>query len=218
MSTYVRYTGLLTAGLTWLRARYGERLAGWIALSQDLIMEGARQATQVRTPDRAPYDALPHIGRNVQIERYAQDTDATYRARQRLAFPSWQQAGTRQAVLAQLAALGLSDAQLFEDHEWQREPQPYWSQFWLLFPEGTHAVGGSWTYGGGNTYGTGLVYGVTGITQLEVAALRALVCKWKRAALICREMIFATGPIYGTGLLYGGFTYGGDIATISGRC
>lgn len=220
MATYRSYTANLLAGLQWARAHYGQRLTeGLFALLSDLIAEGANQATKARSESTAPLDALPRIGQNKNLERYFADTDDTYRDRLLHAFSLWQQAGTKQAVEAALDAFGYPDAQVFEDADWHRPPQPYWSQFWIVFPYGTHTVSpAANTYGPTINYGEGYLYGVTGITPEEVSGLRRLVHKWKPSRSICREFIFANGPIYGTGLTYGasGLVYGGGSAIISG--
>jgi hypothetical protein len=223
MSTYIQYTAKLTAGIAWLRAKYGERTAGWIALTRDQIVEGATEAFKARLAVHAPYDALGYLGETLQIERYPRDTTEMYRRRLLRAFPQHEQGGTRQAILTELAefALGvtmsglllLEGAVLIEDWQWIHDPQPWWSQFWIIFPAGTHPViGTSQEYGDGSTYGTGDVYGVEGITALDIAALRSLVKKWKRATSILRQFIFVvTGELYGVGgNVYGqvGLVYG----------
>lgn len=221
---YKSFVITLLAGIQWARSHYGERLTGTIALLTDTLAEGANQAVKARfdSPYRGhnpPPDALPYIGQNKNIERYIADTDITYKGRLLQAFSLWSQAGTKQAVLRALAAYGQPLAQLYEDKDWARPPKPYWSQFWILFPSGTHTVTpGTETFGGGATYGSGVVYGASGITADEVDALRRLVKKWKRSASICREFIFeGVGSSYGGGPTYGdGTLFGGESAVIGG--
>lgn len=224
MGNYRTFVDSLLAHVPWLRQQYGEAFTtGFLALLADVIEEAANQAMKARfvLSDTVPDDALPHIGENVQLERYPLDTIDTYKARLAEAFTIWSQAGTRQGVLAALAASGFPGAQLIEDHEWDRQPKPYWSQFWIVFPDGTHNVTPSTAaYGDpGLRYGNGVLYGVQGITGEEIEGLRALAKKWKRAASILREMIFTDGGItYGTGASYGepGLTYGGTQVVVGG--
>jgi len=223
MSNYRAYVANLLGGIRWARAYYGERVTvGFIGLMSDMIAEGVSQTVKARFEDAPtfPADALAYVGGNKSIERYPGDTDATYKARTKQAFSSWEEAGTRHALLRELSAFGYPGALLYEDWEWSRPPQPWWSQFWVLFPDGTHSVAPSTVqYGSGELYGpSGLMYGVTGITAAELSGLRRIIKKWKRASSICRGLIFVTGGIvYGQGITYGsGAVYGGTQVIVSG--
>jgi hypothetical protein len=229
MSTHIRYVAKLTAGIGWLRAHYGERAAGWIALAHDQLAQGATDALKTRHAKLAPYDALGYIGESLRIARYPRDTVAMFRRRLLRAFPQHEQGGTRQAVLDELAefAIGVSGlllkgAILLEDWEYPADPQPWWSQFWIFFPPGTHpVVATTQEYGDGSLYGDGDVYGVEGIEAIDVAALRALVRAWKRASSILRAFVFVvSGEVYGVGgNVYGqtGLVYGTtELVAISG--
>lgn len=220
MATFRSYTTELLATITWARGYYGERLTGWIALMSDLISDGATAATQARFDTYAPDDALPYIGDNKQIERYAIDTTATYRARLLRGFSTWEMAGTRAAIVTQFRAAGYPDAQIYEPKDWPSRPVVgYTSQFWVVIPDATGVSSAPFAYGSGPTYGDGHFYGgITGLTAAQIAALRALLRKWKRSTTICREIIFHEGGIlYGTGHTYGdGSVYGGTSASIHG--
>lgn len=202
----------LLAGVRWTRGTWGDRLTlGFHALLADLTAEGARQANHARHTRACHDDALSRIGDTRDIQRYYSDAPSTYRARLRQAFSLHSQDGTKQAVERALSAYGFPGAVVYEDWEWYRPPQPWWSQGWIYFPPGSHSVIASTaTYGGGSTYGSGLLYGVSGITAGEVTGLRRLVKKHKRAGFIFRELIFQiSGVAYGTGATYGGgSTYG----------
>lgn len=221
MSTHRSYTEELQAGLRWAKAFFGVRLTGTIALHADLIAEGVRQAIRARAASVAPIDAYPRIGANTNIERFANDTDATYKDRLGKAFSIWQQAGTKQGLVRALAAFGFPGAIVVEDKDWDRPPKPYWSQFWVVLPLGTHSVTTSTAvYGDGHTYGqTDFLYGVQGITTVQVDGLRRLVRKWKASRSICREFIFESGGVvYGTSHTYGeaGLFYGGTPVFFGG--
>jgi len=205
MATFRSYTAKLLAGVQWARSFYGERFTeGFIALFADTLAEASNQAVKARFEGASTYplDALPQSGANKELERYDGDTDATYKQRLLAAFSIWQQAGTPQAVEAALDAFGYPAAVVWEDAEWVRPPQPWWSQFVVVFPVGTHPViPTTQVYGDGSVYGDGQLYGISGITATEVDGIRRLVRKWKRSASICRWLIFevsgtGTGPTF----------------------
>lgn len=214
MATHRSYTEKIQEGIRWARSYFGIRLTGTIALHHDLIAEGANDAIKSRSAKYSNVDAYPYIGGNVNLERFPNDTDATYRDRLMHAFSIWQQAGTKQGLERAFDYFGFAGVLVYEDKDWLRPPKPYWSQFWVWFPSGSHSVTTSTTvYGAGaGTYGSGSLYGISGITAELVEGLRRLVRKWKRSASICREFIFETGGItygagghtYGDGSLYGG--------------
>jgi hypothetical protein len=211
-----QYVGKLLAGVRWARAPWGQRLTvGLFGLFSDLNAEGARQANRARLTDGSHDDALGEIGRTRDIERYTNDSPATYRGRLARAFEIHAEDGTRQAVEKALAEFGFPSARVYEDWQWHRPPQPWWSQGWILFPAGSHGVSRTTqTYGDGSNYGEpGKLYGLTGITAGEIDGLRRLVKRRKRAAFIFRSLIFANGSTYGTGVLYGGgATYSAPIS------
>lgn len=212
--SFVTWVAKLNRGIGWMRSTWGERWGGVFALLGDFTAEGAREAVYARFPSYAAEDALVHCGRNVTFPQYPTETTAAYRDRVRQAFPLHKQRGTRQGVLAALAAFGLPGALLYEDHEWDRPPANYWSQWWLVFPAGTHSYTGPLLCGAGHIAGTGLACG-SGMSALEASALRQLVRQFKRASGICRDILIVesgylcgTGLICGTGLLCGSATVG----------
>jgi hypothetical protein len=209
---YRQWLADLLAGIRWARSTWGERLTlGYYALFADMTAEGARQANHARFTAQCHDDALAQIGDTRDIQRYYSDAPSTYRDRLRQSFALHSQDGTKQAVELALANYGFPGAVVYEDWQWHRPPQPWWSQGWIYFPPGTHSVvAGSATYNNGNTYNSGNLYSVAGITWAEVAGLRRLVKKHKRSGFIFREFIFQiSGSAYGTGGTYGGGgTYG----------
>lgn len=163
MSTFRSYAEALQTGVRWAKGFYGIRLTGTIALHCDLIAEGVNEAIKARFPKISAPDAYPYIGGNVNLERFPNDTDATYRDRLSHGFSIWQQAGTKQGLERGFDFFGFPYAQVYEDKDWQRPPKPYWSQFWVVFPDhaqtGGGAYGGGLSYGGGaGAYGNGITY------------------------------------------------------------
>jgi hypothetical protein len=169
----------------WLRGDWGEQLVMAFGLIYDLFAEEVRlsgEASMMESPDFAP-DALQRIGLERRMPRYLIDTDATYKSRLKNAWQAWQQAGTRQGVLAQLQAMGVQ-ATIVESFEWNWDDNPDdWSRFWVVI------TGHAWTqtvYGvpnyGDCTYGSNM-------TVAEVEALRKLVRQWKPAHVRCQYLI-----------------------------
>lgn len=204
---YRTWVGKLLAGVRWARGAWGEKLTvGFFGLFADLIAEGTREANHARWTRYSNDDALGEIGKTRDIERYYNDSPTQYRGRLARAFPIHETDGTDYAVELALDEFGFPDAVVYEDWEWHRPPQPWWSQGWIFFPAGSHAVTKTTqTYGDGSNYGDGDLYGVQGITLAEVDGLRRLVKRRKRAGFVFREFIFEiSGVTYGTGVLYGG--------------
>lgn len=216
---YRSYVSRLLAGVRWAAGYYGSRLTvGFFGLLADLVAEGTREANHARFTRYSHDDALGEIGNTRDIQRYYNDTPIQFRSRSARAFELHAEDGTDIAVEKALGEFGFPDAVVYEDWEWHRPPQPWWSQGWIYFPAGSHSVAKtSVTYGDGTTYGTGTLYGVVGITAGEVDGLRRLVKRRKRAAFIFREFIFGlydglgnAVPHYGTGVLYGGGSFYGS--------
>lgn len=222
MASFRQYVEQLTAGIQWLRNEFGAKLSGTIALLGDMVSDGANQAIKARfvSSDTFPADALPYVGNNTDLERFIVDTDDTYKARLANSFALNAQHGTRQIVLFMLSEAGWPDAELLEDEVYKAQPQPWWSQFVIMFPEGTHPVTvGSAVYGSGGfrygdaSLGSALIYGMSGITIARLNEIIRIVLKWKRPASVCRYLLFVVdGDVYGTGLMYGdpGLEYGGE--------
>ncbi len=190
MSTFRSYADALQTGVRWAKGFFGQRLTGTIALHCDLIAEGVSQAIKARSAKVSAPDAYPYIGSNVNLERYPNDTDATYKSRLLHAFSIWQQAGTKQGLERAFDFFGYPYVRVFEDKDWDRGPKPYWSQFWVFFPG--HAETGGSPYGSGVAYGGGLTYGV-GINYL--GGLNDV---------LPSSATYGSGSTYGnSGLLYG---------------
>lgn len=216
-SEYVGYLERLHANVGWARAQLAERFYGLIGLLVgNFPAEGATEALRARMPTHAAPDALVECGDARGLVQLHGETTAQFRTRCLEAFPSSAQRGTRQAVLRILAVLGYDNAQLYEDHQWNRPPKPYWSQSWLVISDDDlHTYPKPFTYGSGVTYGSGAVYG-SGFTALEVSAIRRAIARTKRGAGIFRELLvvyddaflYGTGVTYGSGAVYGGGSMG----------
>jgi len=201
------YLDTLLAGVGYLRGYWGSRLRGAVATLADLVAEGTREAVHARWTRACHDDALGEIGASRAMPRYPGEAVPQYRARLREAFDSHAQSGTSIGLANELNIFGLVGARVFEDWQWHRPPQPWWSQGWIWMPAGSHSVAPSTlVFGGGGVAGTGLVTGLTGISVAEVDGVRRLVRARKRASFVFREMIFElTGHVtFGTGVITGG--------------
>lgn len=203
-------------------------------LFPDLVSEAAQQATKVHfvgTPG-LPDDALPYVGAQKDIDRYPGETVASYKARIATGIQDHIEGGTDIRVEEDLA-IAYAAGEIFEDSEWVRPPQPFWTNNWLFFSKEAMlaSTGGGPIPGPPQTYGTpGLVYtsyalaprvyGAVNLTPQSVRLIRALVRKWKAARSVFREAIFEfTGETYGTGHVYGeaSLSYGSSQGIIQVR-
>lgn len=167
---------------TWLRGTWGEYLIGTFGFVYDAIQETHYEAGAVASLDAPsfPIDALPHVGSERNIERYASETDATYKARVRGAWVAWPQAGTKNGLLSQLTAAGF-DAEIMEMKDWDWDGDAdNWSRFWVII----HDSGWSRTHwGDGRVWGEG-VWGADAEVE-QVHTLRRLIAKWKPGHVVC---------------------------------
>lgn len=218
--TYRDWIADLHRGAAWLSAPYAEAFFGVKALFVDYLEEGARLAVRARFPSEAPEDALPEIAYARRVKTYTRETVASLRVALRRAVTIHRERGTRQGVLAVLARVQLTTAELYEGFQWPtRPPQPWPSQFWIVLPPGAWgAAPGTATVGSGVLVGSGALVGVTGITSADIVAVRDAIQWAKRAGSICREIITVlVGTLVGTGAVVGGgATVGGSVVVIGG--
>lgn len=236
--TYVRWIERITGQLA-LRQGAGQRLMGTLALLLgDNNAEAIRQAVRagwVGDNDTGPAeDALGAAGDELSLPRYPNETWEQYHARLQRAWDDWPYAGHETSIVGQLEAAGFPGAVVYHASAWPYSGRPdWWSQFWVFFPEGTHAVTspgavywddgsaplyGFFPWGGGATYGThtpgptggsfawgdGTTYGPLGITPVELLTIRSIIQKFKPARWICSGVIFEiSGWTYGTGPTWG---------------
>ena len=202
----------------WLLQKVGSYFVGTaLGLVADTLGEAARLAFIAPLIGRAEShdDALPYAGQARNMEQYPGETAAQYRARLLDAWNAWIEAGTKAGLLAQLSRFGYSTGALYEDRDWNRGPKPWWSQFWLFLPEGSHAFTGAPICGSGVSCGGGSHCGITG-DDAAIRGLRKIANKWRPAHVLCREYVVEiTAPTCGTGVLCGGGALcGGETALI----
>jgi len=191
----------------WLRDFWGTRLVGLIGLYADAISQGASEALRAPWPKEStsPDDALGMFGHDSNMPQYPNefDTPAVYRTRL---------VGNEVTLLAQIHALGFTDAEIVTSHNALYSGVPSWSRFQLILPEGSHG----WT-ADTSTWDSGTPRWDEDPTRLwdviedvpgEVRALRDLLRRFKAAHEVCDSIVaivsgriwdFPAGEIWDSG-------------------
>lgn len=183
---------LLERAPDWLlRDRGGEYLAIFGALGDSVLEACAIAGLQSLILDvESPDDALALFGAERRLRAYPGETAAAYRARLHRAWEDY--ASPALAIPEQLAAAGYPGA-LLEFRPTapgpRGEPPPYWSQFWVRFPTGTHPVQAPTTKWGAFVWGNGEPWGPN-VAPEFVALIKGIVKKWKPSRWICRGFLF----------------------------
>jgi hypothetical protein len=97
-----------------LRGDYGQQLMRSLGILKDLALERARRAVRARMPTLAPYDALPLIGDERQIDAVPGEPAAAYAERLRNAWDTWRLAGLPLGVLRALRIAGFPTVTLLQ--------------------------------------------------------------------------------------------------------
>jgi len=187
-----------------------ELSAGWFGvlhgLTGDLLAQAMSDA--VRMPwlldPKSPDDVLPFVGNERGLPRYPGESVASYRARLVAAWEAHKFAGSAKGIEDQLAAYGYpGKVSFFPGRDGPHgEPAPYWSQFWITFPTGTHPITSEGPPWDSFNWDDGTTWGPVGYTPEFAATLHAIVNKWKPVRWICRGFIFETGTA-----VWDGFTW-----------
>lgn len=191
-------------------------------LLKDALLEAVTAAVAARRASDCPEDALPRLGEDSQIERMPGESSASYRARLRERFPTWQASGTDLGVLLQLEAAGLSvRAKRNNQWDWDGHPgnvAPWWARMWLIVDR-PNSFGPPLVCGGGAVCGDGSICGMTGGSLELVAAIRRLAKKWTSSHVLLVNVIVMTGDgwLCGDGHTSGsGGVCGGSAAYLEG--
>jgi hypothetical protein len=181
---------------TRLRGKYGRRLVGAAMFLLDSVAQGLTHAVRapwLRGKTGGAYDAVQLLGSETSLPRYPIETWSQHRARIDRAWSDWPFAGDEDPLIAQLAAAGFPNAEIrFNDLAPGPlgQPAPYWSQFWVFFPMGSHPVTGPGPRWGQFQWGDGTLWGPSGITRVDLYTIRSIVRKWKPGDWVCRGLIF----------------------------
>ncbi len=172
----------------------------------------------------SPDDVLVLVGAERALPRYPIETAAQYRARLWDAWNAYKFGGDEESIIGQFALAGFAGVQIFDASEIVIEPlldmnsNPWWSQFIVYFPEGTHPITAEGPPWGSFNWGDGTRLGPVGLTIDVAIAIRGIIEKWKPVRWICRKIIFQIeGWIYGGGHTWGeaGLNWGGTTAVMS---
>jgi hypothetical protein len=194
---------------TVLQGPAGSALMGVLTLLMDSLAQAfvhAFRAPLNREVGGPAYDGLTLLGRDTSLPRYPTETWTQHKARVDRAWEDWELAAGPIVLVEQLKAAGFPNAELrFYPSEPgpHGEPAPYYSQFWLFLPLGSHPVTGPAAPWGSFTWGDGTLWGPTGITLEQIFTLRAIIAKWKPGQWVCRRILFQV-----SGTLWGHFEWG----------
>lgn len=200
----------------WLKANWGERFVGVHALLADTLSEALAEAMKVRwvREETFPPDALVHLGFNRNLERYPAETDAQYKARLDDAWNSWPLAGDETSIVDQLAAAGYPGCTVIcytnigGPHG---EPPPYWTQFWVRFPVGSHPVVAAGPEWGTAVWGS-FSWGTATIPAAFAATVRGIINKFKPADWVCRGCKFQIAEALWGSVNWAEFVWGGQAS------
>lgn len=179
----------------WLDAELSEGWTGVLyGLTSDLLSEGMSLAAKTGwiLDPQSPDDTLPLFASERRLPRYPLETAPQHRARLHDAWQAYSAIGEA-TIVRQLELAGYPGAQI-EFRSWfpgpLGEPAPYWSQFWVFFPIGTHPITAPGPNWGDFDWGDGTLFGPEGLTQEFVATISGIIKKWKPSRWICRGVVF----------------------------
>lgn len=183
----------------WLQGEYGAAWLRALGDGKDALVEREKAAVKARMPTLAPYDALPALGSERQIDRLASDTNATYANRIQGAWRVWPWAGTAQGLLNAINDAGFGGGFLeivnglqyslndnreavvtkLQPGSWSIDATPaFWSKFQIFYPANP--------------------FKDVSPTSPEIATMRALIARWKPAFATCAGIvIWVDGELWG---------------------
>lgn len=100
----------------WLLAEWGAKFHEGMGAFVDAHLEGATQAARLRFPSEVMEEDLALIGQSFNIERYADESWASYAGRLQGAIAMWKTGGSALTLLQHIIASGYPDASLVEDY------------------------------------------------------------------------------------------------------
>jgi hypothetical protein len=120
----------------WLQADRAQSFVYVLALLKDAMVEGAKRALQQRFPTTCRNDALGFVGATFDLDRSFLIDDNHYRELLLAAWDIWALAGTEASVLSALVPLGISNAEILENGDWNVNDRPdMWWRMWVIVRE-----------------------------------------------------------------------------------
>lgn len=198
-----------------VRGPFGQALQEAIGEQQDAELALLRTALLCHLPARCPDDGLDALGRHYQIERYAGESHASYRARLEAAWATWETAGTAQAIETQIRAYGVPDVLVQEDHEipgaW---PGTMWPRFRVRLGPDLGVLSLSRFFIDLDTIGGIVPIGGPHVDNTQARALKGIIRKWKAAHSYPVDiLVWESGALIGESEI-GNATIGGDSEQI----
>lgn len=184
----------------------------------DALAEWAAQGVKASMPGYGTPSALYLVGRDMQIDRGPNETDAAYTIRLQNAVNTWATAGNAGTLLQQLAAYFspstatpirlVSDRAIWQEinfstnvvtqtnvgNNWNWDGTVKWWRGWAI----VDSTAGPWTakkWGDGHKWGDGTTWGSTA-TAGEVAAIQGLVAKWKPANVAAQVIVAFSSTLF----------------------
>lgn len=180
---------------TWLRRNVGARFVGAHTILTDLTAHAMHEALYAPwlLEATSPDDALPLIGDERLMPGYEGETPDQYRDRLHKAWTTWTAAGNEAALLAQYAALGLTNVTIKKNSDWNWDGNTaHWSRYWIIIGQ-PHPWIGEGTWGDGSVWGDGGVWGLDA-TPGEVAMIRDIAQRFDPGHVLNPWIIVVINP------------------------
>lgn len=208
---YRSFVAKLTAGISFCRAYFGDRMTGFQGLLGDMLAEATRFAIISHMPGHPEQaeDALNQEGSDRGIFRYRGETAASWATRVRNAWECYEQCSTDIQLMRAINEWGA----IVFPATWVPSQVNYTENnidgtFVIWISAGVTPWGTAWSYGDGSSYGDGLLWGITNALPEDVDTLCRIVRKWQRLSSKGRGCIVLSGHVWGEpGLAWGGFDY-----------
>ncbi len=202
--TYLDYISALTNGVQVFASEPGNGFVGTLfAVMANTIAQGLSEAfaSPLLTRAEQPTDALPRLAAERMMPRYPSETAAQHQARLIGAWDAYQYAGHKTAIVSQLEAAGFvgtdedpvtiyTPATLVKEPLLDMNGDPWWSQFWVYFPYGSHPVTEPAVTWGSFNWGDGTIWGPPVEPATVFATIRGIIRKWKPVDWVCHGIIF----------------------------
>lgn len=212
---------LIAISPTWLQGAIGGALQYTNGLGIDGIGQWALEGVKAQLPGIGTPDALPYIGRDRNIDRGPNETDAGYALRLSMAFDTWATAGSPVTLLAQLRAyfspstttplrlvsndatwnvINLTTGVVTRtasagNWTWDALAGTAWYRGWVIID----STAGPWTADfwsstDSSTWGDGGTWG-SSAALAEVSQISSLVAKWKPANVDAQVIVTFSSTI-----------------------
>jgi hypothetical protein len=198
----------------WFTGPKAQQWAEAWGVLKDVVAQAALEAVRAGFARWAPVDALRHIAAERSLERSPNDTEASWRAYLRTAWPTHEAGGGDQALIDAFARVGLT---AYIRHNWQWDPDgtmadaTKWPRLWIVVehPSGLEA---SFDWDDGTTWDSGATWDVDGPSAEILAYLKRAIRKFKGSHVdVVKVYFLGAGTTWDDGL---NAWVGGDVVEI----